>query len=81
MKTTLMPFLIRAYRGWSDHDGIATRYSTLAAALDGARALSRTDYPLVDLSFADCGMVASRRLVGHPVDRDFTPSDTIGDLS
>lgn len=77
MKTST-PYCLRAYHGWSDHDPMIVRYATLDAALAGARALSRTDYPLVDLSFSGCGMVASRRLVGHPADRSFSPSDTIG---
>lgn len=72
------PYCIRAYHGWSDHDPMILRYATLDAALSGARALSRTDYPLVDLSFGDCGVVASRRLVPHPMDRYFSPSDSIG---
>jgi hypothetical protein len=78
---TKTPYTMRAYRGWSDHDPMILRYATLDAALSGARALSRTDFPLVDLSFSGCGIVASRRLVGHPADRDFSPSDSIGGAS
>jgi hypothetical protein len=78
MKTAALPFTVKAYTGWPDHDPLLLRYATLADAVDGARALSRTDYPLVDLSFGDCGMVASRRLVAHPMDPDFTPTDTLG---
>lgn len=81
MKSSTLPFCLRAYHGWDDHDPLILRHATLADAVDAARALSRTDYPLVDLSFSGCGMVASRRLLAHPMDRSFTPSDSIGGLS
>jgi hypothetical protein len=76
--TTSTPYCLRAYHGWSDHDPLILRYATLDGAYTGARLLDRADYPLVDLSLSGRGVMATRRLVAHPFDRDFLPHDDFG---
>lgn len=70
--------LLTAFHGWADHDPFTRRFAKLTLALATARALSRSDYPIVDIAIIGLGIVASRRLVAHPDDHAFTPTDTIG---
>jgi hypothetical protein len=76
-----LPYTVRAYHGWSDHDPLTIRFASLDDAMARARLLDRADYPLVDLSLDGDGVVASRRLVAHPMDRHFDPRDDFGGAS
>jgi hypothetical protein len=69
------PYHVRAYRDWSDHDGIAVGFQSLAEAV--AFAASRPE-PLIDLvsrfGYGPGGwlyrdnpaVIQSRRLIAHP---------------